>query len=329
MPKPFTNEDFIQKARSIHGDDFEYLEPYRGMKSLIRARCLKHNVEFPLKPHNHLYNESGCPQCGTDNKSAGNRTPQSEIIEMAKKVHSDCDYEYSIAKFRNIGEDTEIICHRKDVEGNEHGIFRQSMRNHIYAKQGCPKCFHDAQRRPIFGIGINDINIDTNSMVYIKWFQMFNRCYGGRNRTYEDCTVCEEWHYLSNFKKWFENPENGYQEGYHLDKDLLVKGNREYAPDKCCFLPSEINGHFKQFKKNSTGLPRGVQMRKGKYVVAISENGKPKHIGTFRTPTEAFFAFKQSQENKYRRMAKEYFKKGKITKKVYDALMRYEVEPDD
>ena len=40
---------------------------------------------------------------------------------------------------------------------------------------------------------------------------------------YKDATVCDEWLIYSNFKKWFDNPNNGYIEGYGLDKDILSR----------------------------------------------------------------------------------------------------------
>lgn len=56
--------------------------------------------------------------------------------------------------------------------------------------------------------------------------------------TYEGCTVCDEWLYFSNFKKWFD--EN-YIEGFQLDKDIIIRGNKVYSPQTCCFVPKEIN----------------------------------------------------------------------------------------
>ena len=42
-------------------------------------------------------------------------------------------------------------------------------------------------------------------------------------------------------KEWFDNPVNGYKEGYSLDKDILVKGNKIYSPETCCFVPQDVN----------------------------------------------------------------------------------------
>lgn len=58
--------------------------------------------------------------------------------------------------------------------------------------------------------GINDMptgwtTSKENKRVYALWFDMLRRCYDEeqlqrvRGRTYNDCSVCERWFYLSNF----------------------------------------------------------------------------------------------------------------------------------
>ena len=50
-----------------------------------------------------------------------------------------------------------------------------------------------------------------------------------KNKTYIGCTVCEEWHNYQNFAQWHE--EHYYEvpnEIMCLDKDILIKGNKEH-----------------------------------------------------------------------------------------------------
>jgi len=76
--------------------------------------------------------------------------------------------------------------------------------------------------------------------VYSCWSLMIIRCYGDPsiNTSYNNKTVCNEWHNFQNFAKWFED---NYVEGWQLDKDLLIQGNTTYSPNSCCFLPISIN----------------------------------------------------------------------------------------
>lgn len=78
---------------------------------------------------------------------------------------------------------------------------------------------------------------------------MLQRCYDKdsleKNPTYKDCTVAEEWHNFQNFAEWFK--EN-YIEGYHLDKDIKIKGNRVYGPDRCMFVTPQENKEFSSSK---------------------------------------------------------------------------------
>lgn len=80
---------------------------------------------------------------------------------------------------------------------------------------------------------------------YIRWRDMLKRCYclkyQKNNPSYIGCTVDKRWHNFQIFAEWFE--EN-YTESYHLDKDILVKGNKVYSSETCCFVPRVLNNHI-------------------------------------------------------------------------------------
>ena len=61
----------------------------------------------------------------------------------------------------------------------------------------------------------------------------------------------------------------------------------------------------------------------------MRQDAKTIFIGRFSTPTEAFSAYKNAKEQYIKERAEKYFQEGKITDKVYNALMRYEVEITD
>lgn len=77
---------------------------------------------------------------------------------------------------------------------------------------------------------------------YSVWRSMLNRCYSDKVQedrpNYLEVTVCEDWLYFPNFKKWFDQ---NYIEGWVLDKDLKVFGSKEYSPTTCSFVPNDIN----------------------------------------------------------------------------------------
>lgn len=83
------------------------------------------------------------------------------------------------------------------------------------------------------------------SKEYQIWSGMMLRCYSPdyhkRFPTYLDTTVCEEWLNFQVFAEWYTNHEF-YGLDYHLDKDILVRGNKVYSPEKCTLVPVEING---------------------------------------------------------------------------------------
>lgn len=177
-------------------------------------------------------------------------------------------------------------------------------------------------------IGEGSYNSKKHRNSYNIWRKMFDRCYSSRihkiTSSYKDCEVVEEWYNFQNFAKWFE--EN-YIEGYHLDKDILVKGNKIYSPKTCCFVPNEINALIKTSKPNKDLLPKAIRKHGNKYQSRVSIKGVKKNLGLFSTPEEAFQKYKEAKENYIKQIANEW--KDKIPKKVYEALYNHKVEITD
>ena len=102
----------------------------------------------------------------------------------------------------------------------------------------------------------------TMTKEYRLWNGMINRCYNEKSLmkypSYAKCSVDERWKYLSAFKEWCNNQIGFDQEGWALDKDILVKGNKVYSPETCCFVPVEINCAVTNNKKVRGELPQGV-----------------------------------------------------------------------
>lgn len=79
-----------------------------------------------------------------------------------------------------------------------------------------------------------------NHPAYAKWQGMLNRAYGASSsKWYDNVTVSESFKHYHIFKQWYLTQY--LEEGWELDKDLLVKGNKVYCASRCCFLPKEIN----------------------------------------------------------------------------------------
>ena len=118
-----TSDEFIEKAKIIHGDRYDYSKTsYSVMSKKIIIICREHG-NFLQNPVNHL---SGCqcPKCGGRNKE------YEEIVKEFVGVHGNT-YDYSKVNYTFSKKKLLIVC-------KEHGEFKQSYNNHL--KSGCPKC---------------------------------------------------------------------------------------------------------------------------------------------------------------------------------------------
>lgn len=166
------------------------------------------------------------------------------------------------------------------------------------------------------------------TLAYTKWRDMLARCYcpkyQAKKPTYVGCTVDPIWHNYQNFAEWFEG--NNFKDmGYHLDKDVLSKGNKIYSPENCCLVPPQINGLIIDSRAVRGAYPVGVKLdkRSGKFTSQVNINGAIKHLGTFESQQGAYKAYIQAKECYVKSKAIEW--RNKIDERVFSALMNWRV----
>lgn len=214
------------------------------------------------------------------------------------------------------------------------------IRNKEYSKFQKGQIYNNSIKNKYFGILGNTKSSKNGKLKksYKIWCHMLERCYDNENRkkypTYKDCYICDEWLIFENFEKWFDN--NYYQiekEIMCLDKDILVKGNKNYSPNTCIFVPDRINSLFTKNDKKRGKHLIGVHWcnRDKTFVsqISIIENNKKtkKHLGNFKTELEAFETYKKFKENYIKQVADEY--KGKIPDILYNAMYNWKVDIND
>lgn len=187
------------------------------------------------------------------------------------------------------------------------------------------------------GIYIASIN-KKHTKRYAVWKSMFVRCYSENfhktEPTYIGCSVCDEWLNFQNFGKWFD--ENYYDiegEIIEIDKDILVKGNKVYSPNTCCFVPKEINMLFTKRDSKRGNYPIGVYYNKkrNKYIAQCKIYKDNRYIkfnlGEYDTSEQAFDTYKLYKEKYIKEVANRY--KDKIPVKLYSAMYNWKVDIND
>ena len=243
----------------------------------------------------------------------------------------------------------------KTFQSNNHGCFKivgytsSTKVDVVFLETGFKTTTHiglitrgevkDCFKPTVQGFGIiGTENVRDNEGViletYRKWESMIGRVYSKSvktdvNNPYFSTSISEDFRWFKDFRSWCEKQIGFGNQGWHLDKDILVKGNKVYSEDTCCFVPPEINSLIIKADsirgKYLIGIYEDKQV--GKFKVRISVEGKQKHIGRYYCEKEAFYAYKQAKEAYIKEVAEKW--KDKIDPKVYDALMQYEVEITD
>lgn len=122
-----TTEWFIEKAKAVHGDKYDYSTTvYKGGPKKVDIICKEHGV-FTVHASAHVSEsrKAGCKYCGSK------ATTLEDFLKKSKEVHGD-KYDYVDVEYVNTTTKVQIVC-------KEHGPFWQIPKNHIKGC-GCPSC---------------------------------------------------------------------------------------------------------------------------------------------------------------------------------------------
>ncbi len=147
----------------------------------------------------------------------------------------------------------------------------------------------DCYARTIYGVACrgnaSSRYPDLNKVAFKRWLAMVSRCYNKNDIGYKSyggkgCTVSDRWLCFENYIKDIVEldgfTENDYLDGnIQLDKDRIVRGNKEYSPDKCVFLMESDNKQYQPSKcrKFLAVSPNGAELIYHNANACARENG--------------------------------------------------------
>ena len=191
----------------------------------------------------------------------------------------------------------------------------------------------------VYGIGVlgtkypSTIN-GVKTKEYMLWQSMLKRCYSDvykkKRPTYKGCKCSENFLHYEHFYEWCQSQVGFGNDGWQLDKDLLIKGNKVYSENTCVFIPTEINSVLIKCTASRGEYLIGVcwhNTNKAFMAQVGKSKGKQEHLGYFSTELEAFNVYKVAKEAFIKEQANKW--KSQIDDRAYNALMNYEVNIDD
>lgn len=190
----------------------------------------------------------------------------------------------------------------------------------------------------VCGVGFNDGKYPTRENGKLKkeyrcWSSMMARCYSEptqkNSKSYIGCEVSENFKSYTYFHEWCQDQIGFGFDGWDLDKDLLVKGNKIYSEEDCVFLPREINRALQNKSEFRGDYATGCRFDKlSRKFQSWGRTGSGKiYLGSFSCENDAFLAYKHNKEKYLKSLAEKY--KDVLDIRAYLALMQYCVNIDD
>lgn len=159
IKKPVDTMAFIEEARKIHDDKYDYSNvKYVNNKTKVCIICPEHG-EFWQEPYRHLALGSGCPKCARKNNGNLQRIAKDDFIKFADEKW-DNKYDYSKCEYIDYHTKIHIIC-------PEHGEFWQTPLQHLKAC-GCSKCVSE-HKHNLFSSNANEFIEKAKKIFHCKY----------------------------------------------------------------------------------------------------------------------------------------------------------------
>ena len=150
-------------------------------------------------------------------------------------------------------------------------------------------------------------------------FQRSNPAYTGASNLFES---------FQDFAQWCQDqPGYGCKDAlgntWEIDKDILVKGNKTYSKDTCCFVTRRINSMFTSCRSARGETPIGVSFieNRGKYRSYCNSEGRFLHLGHFDDALLANRAWQVEKVRVIRSAASKYLDSQGAAPSVYLAII--------
>lgn len=178
MQQRVTTEEFIERARKIHGNKYDYSKvEYINSKTKVCIICPEHG-EFWQTPNDHLRGK-GCRKCKYENHKKRLTKTNEDFIKDAQRVHNN-KYDYSKTIYVDNTKKVCIIC-------PEHGEFWQEANSHIRGC-GCPECGKIKYKQRL--TSNNNVFIEKAKYIHNNLYDYSNVKY--INNKTKVCIICPE-----------------------------------------------------------------------------------------------------------------------------------------
>lgn len=155
---------------------------------------------------------------------------------------------------------------------------------------------------------------------YRAWDAMLARCYGVNKESYTaygavGIRVCDEWLIFQNYVKWYNAQYK--EDDWHVDKDIIVVGNKLYSPDNCALVPPLINTFFATLPKGNPS----VFEKSGKFLVQGKNADGKRTYSWWPTQEDAIQKYWEDKVQTAKDIADRYY--GKIDMRVFYRLVDF------
>ena len=138
MGKKMTTDEWITKARGVHGDTYNYVYvEYVGANKPVTIICNEHG-EFVTRADSHLLGKGGCKECGKLFQTEAITKDTKWFIKKAKSLYGDV-HDYTKTKYVRWNKKVIITC-------KKHGDFEITPSNYLKKfSMGCQSCSREKQ----------------------------------------------------------------------------------------------------------------------------------------------------------------------------------------